>query len=93
MIEALLIVSMILCWGSLFMVYNDMRKVKFSRKVLNDLETLFQAGIITPTQAMVFLREIKDPLNIVAVNEVRKQLNEIVEKELKKHGLTEETNR
>lgn len=71
---------------SLFMVYvswGNLKKIEFARGVLEDIHKLYMAGVISEIQAKVFMNDMQNPYDTASIMEVRRELNRIVEAQLR----------
>lgn len=67
---------------SLFMLMVSMSnigRIKLAQQTLDNIQHMYHNKIITKTQAMVFMREMNDPLDTRAIIDVNRQLKEIYE--------------
>ena len=77
---------LVLMMLSLFMLYvswGNIKKIQFAQAVLEDIHKLYLAGVISDVQAKVFMNDMTNPLDTATIMEVRRELNRIVEAQLR----------
>lgn len=79
----LFLVLMFISLLMVFVSYNNLKKISFARDVLEDIHRLYMAGVISEIQAKVFMNDMRNPYDTVTIMEVRRELNRIVENQLR----------
>lgn len=80
MIGILVFFMLIFSMFMLFVSMGNIARIKLASQTLDNLQHMYHAGLISKTQAMVFMRDLQDPLDITSILEVNRQLKEIHEK-------------
>lgn len=65
-----------------------LQQLKFAKSVLQDIDNLHSAGIISTIQANVFLNDLTNPFDRASIIEVKRELDRIVQLEYAKSKST-----